>query len=60
MYHVAQSILLFVREEKRRGEGERERERERERDLYSKTLNGTLKKKEKKTSQEEEIYPYKK
>tara|TARA_B100000519_G_C14011349_1_gene328862 strand:- start:207 stop:353 length:147 start_codon:yes stop_codon:yes gene_type:complete len=43
--------------EKKGGEGERERERER--DIYSKTLNGTLKKEEEKTLQRRKITPIK-
>ena len=54
---VRRSINTSVRKRRKKERGGRERERERERDLYSKTLNGTLKKK---SSQEEEIYPYKK
>ena len=52
-------MVSNCRKKKKGGEGERERERERERDLYSKTLNGTLKKKKKKLRRRKN-YPYKK
>ena len=42
------SINTSVRKRRKKERGGRERERERERDLYSKTLNGTLKKRKKK------------